>query len=305
MAEPSFQCVPNFSEGRRSEIIAGIADAIRSVTGVRLIDYSADRDHNRCVMTLLGSAEPLFEAMLCATRYALQHIDLRSHRGIHPRSGAVDVLPIVPLGRATRKDAVALAQRIGTALAQEFALPVYFYEWASQPGRPSALPLLRKGGFEALIDLPLLGDRAPDIGPAKAHPTAGIAIVGARPPLVAYNINLFSSDVEKAKQIAKQIRRERNTRPELEGVRALGLFLDSQNRAQVSMNLTCPNKTPLPSLFDTVQEFASALGVAVAESEIIGAIPLASLGGKPPSVIRWHSYRPSQILETWLPDETP
>lgn len=303
MAEPIFQCVPNFSEGRRPEIVEGIAEAIRSVAGVRLIDYSSDPDHNRCVMTLLGGIEPLLHATLSASRYAVAHIDLRSHTGVHPRVGAVDVLPIVPLRNAGRDEANALAQRVGTALAEECHIPVYFYEWSAVTGRPSALPLLRKGGFEALRDLPLVGERAPDRGGTQAHPSAGITIVGARAPLVAYNINLLSSDLESAEQIAKRIRQERETRPELEGVRALGLFLPSQHRTQISMNLTCPAKTPLPAVFATVQEFALELGVPVAESEIIGAIPLSALGGKPPSAILWNAYRPSQILETWLPKE--
>lgn len=280
----------------------GIADTLRSIEGVRLIDHSSDRDHNRCVMTLLAGAEPLLQAMVAVTAYALKHIDLRHHTGVHPRCGALDVLPIVPLRHASREEAVVLAQRIGDALAEQYALPIYFYEWSTQEGRPSALPLLRKGGFEALQNRPLTGIHAPDRGPTQAHPTAGIAIVGARAPLVAYNINLLTDEIESAKQIARQIRQERENRPELEGVRALGLLLESQHRAQVSMNLTCPEKTPLPELFATVQEFAHARGVAIAESEIIGAIPLASLGGKPPSVIRWNGYRPSQILETWLPE---
>ncbi|HZP81883.1 MAG TPA: glutamate formimidoyltransferase [Chthonomonadaceae bacterium] len=297
--EPIFQCVPNFSEGRRPEVVQAIADAIAATPGARLIDHSADADHNRCVMTFLGPAEAIRAAALAAARVAVARIDMRIHTGVHPRTGAIDVLPVIPLWNATREQAIALAHALGSDLASELALPVYFYEWAAVPGRPAALPDVRRGGLEAFAHLPLIGAKAPDLGPAEAHPTAGIVLVGARGPLVAYNVNLDTPDVQIARAIARRIRQERDTLPELAGVRALGLFLASRNCAQVSMNLTRPEQSPLPAVFAFVQAEAARRGVSVRESEIIGAIPEAALGGVPPAAILWKDYKPGQILETW------
>jgi len=318
---PHYQCVPNFSTSD-PDSVARIAEAITNTPGARLVDWSADIDHNRCVMTILGGAEAVLAASFAGAEQAMRLIDLQAHTGVHPRTGALDVLPFVPLRNANRADVITLAHRSGQALAERLALPVYFYEWAARPGRNGALPALRRGGFEAFASLPLIGVRAPDIAPkiqdnspnqelrsganttqenaAYAHPTAGIAIVGARAPLVAYNINLNTPDVEIARRIARLIRTERERLPELAGVRALGLYLASQNRAQVSMNLTCPDETPLPAVFHFVSEAAARLGAVAMESEIIGVIPLQSLGGELPDNFRWHTYKPTQLLETWL-----
>ncbi len=320
--EPLYQCVPNFSTSD-PESVARIAEAISNTAGARLIDWSADIDHNRCVMTILGGADAVRAAAFAGAEQAVRRIDLRSHTGIHPRTGALDVLPFVPLRNATRADAILLAHQSGQELAERLDLPVYFYEWAALTGRISTLPELRRGGFEAFVSSPLMRTRAPDIAPgaarqnranwihrsptdatheniAHAHPTAGIAIVGARGPLVAYNINLNTPDVEIAKRIARRIRAERDRLPELAGVRALGVYLASQNRAQVSINLTRPSETPLPAVYHFVSGAAAQLGAVVMESEIIGVIPLQSLGGEPPDNIRWHTYKPTQLLETWL-----
>jgi glutamate formiminotransferase len=280
--------------------VTEIAEAIADTPGARLIDHSADPDHNRSVMTFLGTSEVVRAAALAAARVAVARIDMRAHTGVHPRTGAVDVLPVIPLRQAGREEAVALAHAIGADLASELALPVYFYEWAARPGHPAALPELRRGGFEAFAHLPLTGEHAPDLGPSAAHPTAGIALVGARGPLVAYNILLATPDVEIARAIARRIREERAARPELEGVRALGLFLASRNCAQVSLNLTRPDCSPLPAVFAFVQAEAARLGTVALESEIIGVLPRAALGGQPPAAILWHTYRPTQVLETWL-----
>lgn len=295
-----YQCVPNFSEGRRLEVVAALADAVAGIPGIRLIDRSADFDHNRCVLTLLGDAEPIHTALMAMARIAIAQIDLRAHTGVHPRVGALDVLPIVPLRNAGREEAIEAAHRLGTDLAAEFDLPIYYYEWAAYPGRPSALPELRRGGMEAIMNRPLVGKFAPDAGPPFAHPTAGITLVGARGPLVAYNCNLAASEVRIAQEIARRIRAERDRIPELEGVRALGRKLASRGMVQVSMNLTRPERTPLPAVLGYVRAEAQACGTDVAESEIIGAIPLASLGGQSPEALLWHNYHPNQILETWL-----
>ena len=300
---PIYQCVPNFSEGRRGDVVEAIAAAIRAVPGATLADYSADPDHNRCVMSILGDADAIHNAVLAAARVAVERIDLRTHQGVHPRVGAIDVLPVVPIQDATLAEAAALAETIGQNLCQQLNMPIYFYEANARPNRPSALPELRRGGFEAFVHIPLTGQRAPDCGPAFAHPTAGVVVVGARNPLVAYNINLNTPDVGIARQIARRIRQQRDHLPELTGVRALGLFLTRQNRAQVSLNLTRPAQTPLPAVFQWVREQAAQRGVTELESEIIGLIPRASLSSLPPAAIHWRAYQPTQILEYWLDEE--
>ena len=297
---PLFQCVPNFSEGRRPEVVAAIADAIRSIPDARLIDHSADCDHNRCVMTILGGSAAIREAVLAAAQIAVEHIDLRTHSGVHPRIGAIDVVPVVPLREATREQAVDCSREIGAALAETFDLPVYFYEWTARKSQPDALPALRAGGYEAFAGRALTSEFAPDVGPNAVHPSAGVAIIGARSPLVAYNINLGTSRLDIAKHIARMVREQRNTLPQLTGVRALGLPLATQNKVQVSMNLTRPELSPLPAVFAFVREAAQEFGITELESEIIGAIPQPSLGGESPEAIRWHTYQPAQILETWL-----
>ncbi|MCW3098410.1 MAG: glutamate formiminotransferase [Chthonomonadaceae bacterium] len=304
-----YQCVPNFSEGRRLEVVEEIANAIRAVPEVRLIDYSADPDHNRCVMTILGSGERAAEALLAAAEVAVARIDLRTHTGIHPRAGALDVAPFVPLkvvrgnvvvAEEARAEAVALSERAGKKLAEALDLPVYLYEWSARAGRLSALPELRRGGFEGLIGKILTAARAPDFGPDQAHPSAGIAVVGARGPLVAYNIDLDTDDVQVARHLARRIREERDRLPQLSGVRALGLFLPTRGVAQVSLNLTTPQKTLLPDVFEFVLAESHKLGEGLRSSEIIGAIPVASLGGLPPEAISWGDYKPEQILENWF-----
>jgi len=320
-----FQCVPNFSEGRDAAVVAAIADAVRQTSGALLIDFSADPDHNRSVATILGSADGILRAVLAAARVALTHIDLRVHSGAHPRLGAIDVVPVIPLRGAGPPEAMAVAEAIGAALAAELELPVYFYERNARPGREAALPALRRGGFEAIRDAhprqpgirnqepivrhggfeairdaPLTGRRLPDLGPSRAHSTAGATVVGARGPLVAYNVNLIGGSEAQAREIAAAIRRDRSTHPDLAGVRALGLWLPSRGVAQISMNLTQPDRTPLPAVFAYVARQAARHGIAVLESEIIGVIPEAALAAQPPAVINWHTFQRSQILDTWL-----
>ena len=303
MDDGIYQCVPNFSEGRRPEVVQAIVGAIQATPGVRLMDWSADADHNRCVMSLLGSAQGIRQGALAAARVAVAHIDLRAHRGVHPRAGVIDVVPVVPLRAATMGQAVALASAIGADLARELGLPVYFYERNARPGHPAALPDLRRGGFEAFAAAPLIHDRAPDLGPPHVHSSAGVVIVGARGPLVAYNVNLDTPDVQIAQRIARGIRRERERLPLLSGVRALGLWLPSRNQAQVALNLTSPADTPLPGVFAFVQAAALVYGVTGLESEIIGVLPRVALNGLPPAAIHWRAYKPTQILEHWLDEE--
>jgi len=296
------QSAINFSEGRRAEVIEAIAEAGRETPGVLLADCSADADHNRMVTTLLGGPEAIRQAAVAMARVAVAAIDLRHHTGVHPRMGAVDVIPIVPIRGSTMAECVEVAAQIGRDLAQTLGLPVYFYEHSAAPGRRAALPDIRKGGFEGLFTEALTGPRAPDLGPHTPHPTAGAVAVGARPPLVAYNVNLDALDATAARRIAGMIRRERETRPELTGVRALGFFLPSRRCAQVSMNLTRPLLTPLPGVFDYVRREAARQAVRVIASEVIGLAPRQALGGEPPESILWHDFRETQILEYWLRD---
>lgn len=297
-----FQCAPNFSEGRNPETIAALADVMRTAGSAKLIDHSADGDHHRSVYTLLGDANGIVAAMQAAARTAVKRIDLRRHVGVHPFTGAIDVVPIVPLGDTPMEAAIEVAEVLGLRFARDWNLPVRFYEFNARPDRNAKLPDIRAAIARTPDGMPLEGEAAPDHGHPLAHLTAGVVIVGARLPLVAYNVNLETADVHIAREIARRIRRERETNPILTGVRALGLHLDTPDIAQVSLNLTQPDKTPLPPLFRWIRAQAVALGTAARESEIIGAIPRASLGNESPAAILWHGYKESQILEAWLED---
>ena len=293
-----FQCVPNFSEGRSKEAVEAIVDAILSIPGAELRDYSADYDHNRSVMTILGDARSIEAAALSAAKIAVERIDLRNHSGIHPRVGAIDVMPVIPLYETSKESAVQLADRIARRIGDELKVPVFLYEWNARPGCKSALPELRKGGFEGLSQSGFEGNEQPDFGPKFIHPSAGITIVGARGPLVAYNINFPLEDrgEEAAREIAKNIRRERSTNPNLTGVRALGLTLHSKSLAQISMNLTQPEMTSLPKVYRYIQKELEKYGITRIESEVIGVIPGHSLGGESPDDIQWKHYKTCQIL---------
>lgn len=278
---PLIQCVPNFSAGRDAAAIDAIVAAVRLTPGVRLADWSADADHNRLVVTFLGPPEPVRAAALAAASAAIVHIDLRNHHGVHPRLGAVDVLPFVPLSGITLAECAALAQSVGAELAARHSLPVFFYEAAS-PNHHS-LPFVRKAAFEAL---------APDLGPPTPHPTAGAVVIGAREPLIAYNVNLAAP----APDIARTIARELRTLPDLPGIRALGLRLPSRGLSQVSMNLTRPAETPLLAVFGYVERRAAALGTSVVESEVIGALPGPSALGVLADALRCPALQPGQVL---------
>lgn len=299
-----FQCAANYSEGRRLDVVERIAAAALGASGATLIDAGADPDHNRCVLTTLGGEEGIEQAAVAMAREAVRRIDLATHVGAHPRTGAVDVIPIVPLQDAAREDAVELARRIGRRLADEAGLPVVFYEWAS-PGKVRTLPEIRRS-----LGAPNTAQSAgapfqPDLGPSTIDPSAGVAIVGARGPLVAYNVELATANIDTALRIAARIRSARRTEPQLTGVRALGIYLASRGRAQVSMNLTRPDMSPLPFVFDFVRSAAIEERTEAIESEIIGAIPLAALAGASPESILWLRCRREQILETWTEARAP
>jgi len=252
------------------------------------------------VATILGGPSAIAQAVLHAAHIAVEHIDLRRHAGVHPRIGAIDVIPLVPIRNISMEECVALSHRIGHNLAEQLGLPVYLYERSALPSRPRALPQIRAGEFEELIKKPLINEHAPDFGPPQAHPSAGAVVIGARPPLIAYNVHLATPDPKVAKRIAARIRLQRSSRPDLAGIRALGFPLASRLRTQVSMNLTQPDRTPLPIVFDFVQKEAECHGTKVIESEVIGLIPSRALASKSPEYILWHQFRKTQLLEYWL-----
>lgn len=282
---PLVQCVPNFSEGRDPAVVAAIVQAVRDIPGVRLADWSADADHNRLVVTFVGPPGPVQTAALAAAAAAVAHIDLSVHTGVHPRLGAIDVLPFVPLSGLTLADCAALAEDTGRLLADRHTLPVFLYEAASPEGR--SLPAVRRHAFTAF---------ASDFGPAAPHPTAGAVVVGARGPLIAYNVNLATSDISIARAIARELR----GLPLLPGVRALGLALPSRGLTQVSMNLTRPDETPLLAVFGWVQARALEMGTAATESEMIGAMPGPSAFGLLADALQMTTLKPGQVLwENW------
>ncbi len=272
----SLECVPNLSEGRRPEVVARLAAAAAAPPGVRLLDVSSDPDHNRSVLTLAGDPEGLHRSLLALYETALAEIDLIRHRGAHPRVGAVDVVPFVPLGSTPMAVAVAAAERLAAAVAERFGLPVYLYERAARRPERAALAAIRSGGFENLAARLADPAWAPDFGPARAHPTAGATVIGARFFLVAFNAVLATADVALARAIAGRIREAAGGLP---AVRALGIALASRGLAQVSMNLIDYRRTSPLQALRRVEAEAAALGTRVLETEIVGLVPSAAVRG--------------------------
>ncbi len=272
------EAIPNISEGRRPDVVRSIADAAATVPGAALLDCSSDASHHRSVITLAGRADPLREALLRLCEAAIARIDLRVHRGAHPRIGAVDVVPFVPLDGTPMAACVDLARSTAAALAARFDLPVYLYaEAAARPDR-ERLELIRRGGFEGLPGK--LGSAAgtPDHGPARPHPTAGATAVGARRPLIAFNVNLASSNVAAARAIAQAVRERDGGLP---AIKALGLRLAERERApvQVSMNLTDYRRTGIAAAVARVTAEAAARGIGVTGTELVGLAPAAARAG--------------------------
>ena len=264
------ECVPNVSEGRRPEVVAAMAEAVRAVPGVRLLDYSSDSSHNRSVFTLVGDAAGVERAVLALFERATADIDLRVHKGEHPRLGAVDVVPFIPIEGATMADCVALAKKVGAEVASRFGVPVYLYEDASNNPAQKNLEDIRRGEFEGLAAKMASADWTPDFGPKAPHPSAGATVIGARMPLIAYNINLATDRLDVAKKIAAAIRQSSGG---FRYVKAAGFALRDRGIVQVSMNLTNYEKTPIFRVFDTVKREAARYGVSILESEIVGLVP--------------------------------
>ena len=291
------ECVPNVSEGRDPERVDGLAETIRRTPGVRLLDYSADASHHRAVYTLAGDASSLKAAVLALYEAVIGAVDLRDHRGEHPRLGAVDVVPFVPIAGVTMDECVQLARDVGAEVAARFDLPVFLYEEAATSPARRNLEDIRRGEFEGLPEKLAQPQWAPDFGPARPHPTAGATVIGARMPLIAYNINLATDRLDVAKKIAAAIRFSSGG---LRFVKAMGIRLDDRQIVQVSMNLTNYEKTPVFRVFEIVKREAARYGVQVLESEIVGLVPAAALVSVAEYYLQLERFTPDQVLETKL-----
>jgi glutamate formiminotransferase / 5-formyltetrahydrofolate cyclo-ligase len=297
MAMAVIECVPNISEGRRADVISSITDALRAVPGMRVLGVQSDSAHNRSVFTLAGDAPALAAGIPTLFEHALAAIDLRTHSGEHPRMGAVDVVPFIPIEGVTMEACVTLAKSVAADVAKRFGVPMYLYEdAASSPARRN-LEDIRRGEFEGLAAKMAQPQWAPDYGPASPHPSAGATAIGARMPLIAYNINLATDRLEVAKKIAQAIRMSSGG---LRFVKAMGIPLESRGIVQVSMNLTNYEKTPMFRVFDLVKREAARYGVQVLESEIVGLVPSAALTQTAEYFLQLEGFSSDQILEKKL-----
>src|SRR5688572_4422144 len=288
------ECVPNFSEGRRPEIVEAIRDAIAAVESVHLLDVSSDASHNRSVITFVASVERAADAAFAGIAKARDLIDLTTHQGEHPRLGATDVVPFIPLEGATMEDCIALARRLGDRVGRELDIPVYLYERAATRPDRENLADVRRGEFEGLqSELGMNPARDPDFGPKRVHPTAGAVVIGARPFLVAYNVYLGpATNLQVAKDVAKAVR---GSSGGFKYVKGLGLEVDGQ--AQVSMNLVDTEKTALHTAFDFVKMRAEAEGAQVTWSEIVGLVPERVLFDAAASHLQLREFTPAQVLD--------
>jgi len=288
--------VPNISEGVNKDVVEQVVDAVRHTEGVKMLDYSSDADHNRSVLTFLGEPQAVLEASQAMARQALALIDMTRHKGSHPRLGAIDVAPFVPIRNVEIQEAVEISRLFGRFLAQQ-GVPVYYYEnSATRPERES-LPNIRKGEYEGLPAK--LQDPAwqPDEGEALFNPKAGATVIGARPPLIAFNVNLNTRDLEIANRIAKSIRFINGG---FRYVRAMGVALEDKDMVQVSINMINYTKTPLPRVLETVRFEAARHGVSVAGTEIVGTLPLGALEEIVKHYLQTHDFSLTQIIETAL-----
>jgi len=279
------ECVPNFSEGRDAAVLAALSEAIRGTPGALLLDETADADHNRCVLTFVGKPEPVLEGALRAATVAVERIDLRDHEGVHPRIGALDVLPFVPLNGTSMETCIELASRAAERLWAELGVPCYLYEAAARIADRKNLAFVRSARVGA-----------PDVGEGR-HVSAGCTAVGARKFLIAYNVNLATNDADVARAIAREVRESSGGLP---CVKAMGLELASRGQAQVSMNLTDYDVTPVHAAFQAVEQAARARGVNVSGSELIGLIPRKALQMAEGVDLRWENFREDMVLEERL-----
>ena len=294
------ECVPNFSEGRDLAKVEKIADCFRGKPGVKLLDYSSDKDHNRSVVTVIGEPEPLRDAMVEAIGKAVELIDMTKHEGQHPRMGCVDVVPFIPVKNATIEEADALAKEVAKLAAEKFGQPFFLYERSATAPHRENLASVRKGQFEGMAEK--MKDQTlwkPDFGPSTIHPTGGGTAIGARMPLVAYNINLDTPNLEIAQKIADRVR---HVRGGFRYCKAMGVRLEERNIVQVSMNLTDYTHTSIYTVFETVRMEARRYGVNVVGSEVIGLVPLQALVDCAEYYLGIENFDIRQVLETRLYD---
>lgn len=298
MAVQLIECVPNFSEGRRQDVIDEIVNCFKGRRGVYLLDHRADEDHNRLVISLVGAPAPIQEALLEAAKVALKHIDMNAHQGGHPRIGAVDVVPFTPIKGITMEECIELAHNFGERYYKETGIPVYFYEDAALRPERKRLEVIRKGQYEVLKDEAKTNpDRRPDIGEACLHPTAGATVIGARKFLVAFNVNLDTPDVNIAKKIATAVRASSGGFCHVKGI---GLALEERGITQVSMNLVDYEKNSLYRVLETIRMEAKRWGVDVIETEVYGMIPVNAILESAAYYLQIAGFDPEQVLELRL-----
>jgi len=296
------ECVPNFSEGRKAELVESIAQAIESVAGATVLNRHLDADHNRSVITFVAAPDVVVEAALRAVARAAELIDLRQHTGEHPRIGATDVLPFVPVSGVTIDECVAMARAAGRRIWEELSIPIYFYERAALRPERFRLENVRGKGFEQLrADIATNPERAPDIGENRVHPTAGAIAVGARPFLIAFNVNLRTDDLRIARDIARVVRERDGGLP---FVKALGFELKSRGVVQVSMNLIDYEQTSIARAFAAVESEARRQGIEIAGTEIVGLLPRSALDRSAPYFPRLENFRETLVLENLLESAT-
>ena len=291
------ECIPNVSEGRRTEVIESIVGVIKEVPGVVLLDYSSDASHNRSVITMVGDPDSVGEAAFRLAKAARDNIDLNHHTGEHPRMGAIDVIPFVPIKEMSVAECVELSKKVGERIYNELSIPVFLYEESATAPHRKNLAAIRKGQFEGMAEKVKQDKWQPDYGNDEIHPTAGVVAVGARAPLVAFNINLGTSDITVADKIAKIIRESSGG---LKSVKALGVMLEDRNIAQVSINMCNYEKTPLYRVFELVRAEAARYGVNIIGSEIIGLTPMGALIDTAEYYLKIENFSRAQVLENRL-----
>lgn len=291
-------CEANVSEGRRADVVEALVSAVRAVDGVKIADWSSDPDHHRSVITFVGAPELVLEAAQAMARVALANIDMAVHQGEHPRQGALDVVPFIPLRDMETEEAVEVARAFGRFLGKQ-GVPVYYYEDAATRPERVSLPKIRKGGYEALGAKLADPEWAPDEGPAEFNAKTGATVTGARFPLIAFNVNLRTQDLEIAQTIARAVR---HINGGYRFVRGMGFALEDKGMVQVSMNLVNYTKTPIPRVLETVRSEAARYGVAVAGTELIGPVPMGALEEVVRHYMQTHDFAVDQIVESALLD---
>lgn len=294
------ECVPNFSEGRDRQKIEAIVDSFRGKHNVKLLDYSNDEDHNRLVVTVVGEPEAVKDAVIEAVGKAVELIDMTKHQGQHPRMGAVDVVPFIPIRNVTQDEAVALSKEVAHIVAERYHLPVFLYEKSASAPHRENLAAIRKGEFEGMAEKIKQDEWKPDFGPSKRHPTAGVVAIGARLPLVAYNVNLGTSNLEIANSIAQKVR---HIGGGLRYCKAMAVALEDRGITQVSMNLTDYTKTAIYRAHELVRIEANRYGVPIVGAEVVGLVPMEALVDTAAYYLGLENFSMNQVLETRIMEE--